>query len=98
MHMLRTVSAIKAGRNALGWSQADLATRAGIAKVTLARIEACAITPRLSSLMALQKALQDAGVVIQDNLPFEGYTLTINPSAITTFSDLHISPPIEPSS
>ena len=79
---IRIISAIKAARNALGWSQPELAKRSGISLVTIARTESGAINPRISSLMAMQRALEAAGVVIQDNSPMQGYTLVITPEAM----------------
>jgi len=80
--MIRIISAIKAARSALGWSQPELARRSGVSVVTIARAESGAISPRISTLLALQKSIEDAGVVIQDNLPINGYTLIIKPEAI----------------
>ena len=80
--MIRIISAIKAARSALGWSQPELAGRSGVSVVTIARAESGAISPRISTLLALQKSIEDAGVVIQDNSPINGYTLIIKPEAI----------------
>jgi len=80
--MIRIISAIKAARSALGWSQPELARRSGVSVVTIARAESGAISPRISTLLALQKSIEDAGVVIQDNSPINGYTLIIKPEAI----------------
>jgi predicted transcriptional regulator len=82
MQTIRVISAIKAARNALGWSQPDLAKRAGVSLVTLARTESGAINPRMSSLIAIQKAIEAAGIVIQDNNPPNGYTLIMTPEAV----------------
>ncbi len=82
MQTIRVISAIKAARNALGWSQPDLAKKAGISLVTLARTESGAIKPRVSSLIAIQKAIEDAGVIIQDNSPIDGYTLIMTTQAM----------------
>lgn len=82
MQTIRVISAIKAARNALGWSQPDLAKRAGVSLVTLARTESGAINPRMSSLIAIQKAIEAAGIVIQDNNPPNGYTLIMMPEAV----------------
>jgi predicted transcriptional regulator len=79
---IRVISAIKAARNALGWSQPDLSKKSGISLVTIARTESGAINPRMSSLIAIQKALEAAGVVIQDNSPMHGYTLIITAEAM----------------
>jgi len=80
--MIRIISAIKAARSALGWSQPELARRSGVSVVTIARAESGAISPRISTLLALQKSIEDAGVIIQDNSPINGYTLIIQPEAI----------------
>jgi len=80
--MIRIISAIKAARSALGWSQPELARRSGVSVVTIARAESGAISPRISTLLALQKAIEDAGVVIQDNSPINGYTLIVLSNAI----------------
>ena len=82
MQTIRVISAIKAARNALGWSQPDLAEKSGISLVTIARTESGAINPRISSLVSIQKALEEAGVLIQDNSPMHGYTLIITPEAV----------------
>lgn len=82
MQTIRVISAIKAARNALGWSQPDLAKKAGISLVTLARTESGAIKPRVSSLIAIQKAIEEAGVLIQDNSPIDGYTLIMTAQAM----------------
>jgi predicted transcriptional regulator len=83
MQTIRVISAIKAARNALGWSQPDLAKRAGVSLVTLARTESGAINPRMSSLIAIQKAIEAAGIIIQDNSPVNGYTLIMTAEAMT---------------
>jgi len=80
--MIRIISAIKAARSALGWSQPELARRSGVSVVTIARAESGAISPRISTIFALQKAIEEAGVIVQDNSPVNGYTLIVGPHAI----------------
>ncbi|WP_420798043.1 helix-turn-helix transcriptional regulator [Ectothiorhodospira variabilis] len=46
---MRIISSIKSARAALGWTQPELAQRAGISKVALARLEAGLASPRLST-------------------------------------------------
>jgi transcriptional regulator with XRE-family HTH domain len=55
-------AAIRAGRSALNWSQADLAERAGVSMPTVARIEATLISPKMHTLGKLFLALEQGGV------------------------------------
>jgi transcriptional regulator with XRE-family HTH domain len=48
---------IRALRTAKHWSQATLATRAGLTRVYITRLEAGQYDPTFSTLMALAKAL-----------------------------------------
>lgn len=73
----RIISSIKAGRNALNWSQKQLSANAQISLVTLARIEAGMATPQTSTISKLRQALESSGVFISDNIPFGGYTMTV---------------------
>lgn len=74
----RIVSAIKAARAALNWSQPILAKRAGISLVALARLEAGMASPRLSTISKLKDAIEAAGVRIADDYPPGGYTVTVS--------------------
>ena len=76
------VSAIRAGRLALGWTQGDLARASGVSEVSIARMETAAISPRLGTISKIQGALQDAGVTININHPAGGFTLSLSPSAV----------------
>lgn len=53
---------IKAARALLNWDQAALAKAAGISLPALGNLERGAVTPRLKTLGAIQKALEDAGI------------------------------------
>jgi transcriptional regulator with XRE-family HTH domain len=48
---------LKKARLAAGLSQSDLAARAGLSRMTVQKIEAGAIDPRLSALLVLLRAL-----------------------------------------
>lgn len=50
-------------RAALGWNTADLATRAGVGAATVNRFEAGQSKPIGSTLGAMQRALEEAGVI-----------------------------------
>lgn len=54
---------IRAGRRMLGWTQADLAARAGISVATLKNIERGTSDPQIGTLKAIQAALGSAGIV-----------------------------------
>lgn len=77
------VSAVRAGRLALGWTQGDLATASGVSEVSIARMETSAISPRLGTISKVQGALQSAGVTITINQPSGGFTITLTPEAVT---------------
>jgi ribosome-binding protein aMBF1 (putative translation factor) len=63
-----TGSQIRAGRGLLAWSAATLAQQAGVSEATVRRAEAVDGTPRMRSdnLLALQRAMEAAGVVFLD--------------------------------
>jgi predicted transcriptional regulator len=54
----------RAGRAILGWSQADLAKKTGMATTSLARIETGGINPRYDSVMGIIQAIQQGGLEI----------------------------------
>lgn len=54
---------IRAARALLGITQAELAAGAGISTTALNNIERGAADPKASTLTAIQKALEEAGVV-----------------------------------
>ncbi len=61
-----TTAQIRAGRGLLKWTQATLAHRAAISAVTLNMIENEAVRPRQTTLAAIRKALENAGVQMLD--------------------------------
>ena len=85
------VSAIRAGRLALGWTQGDLAGASGVSEVSIARMETSAISPRLGTISKIQGALQDAGVTININQPPGGFTLSLTPSAVAVSRKRYVS-------
>jgi DNA-binding XRE family transcriptional regulator len=54
---------IRAGRRMLGWTQTDLAARAGISVATLKNIERGTSDPQICTLKVIQAALGSAGIV-----------------------------------
>lgn len=53
---------IKAARAALSWSQADLAERAGVQRLVIARYEAGTQVPHARTMNNIIAALRDGGV------------------------------------
>jgi len=73
---------IKAGRALLGWSQADLAHRSGIARATVARIEALMMLPRLDTVGKLRQAFKDGGVIFHDDDVGNGFSIVVSDKTI----------------
>ena len=61
---MRLSSQIKAARALLGWSQSELAHRAGVGLATLQRIEQKegVVKGHFSTVLKIQKALEGAGI------------------------------------
>ena len=57
-----TARQIRAARALLGWSQQQLADKAIISLNTVTRLERSEVDPRVSTIEAVQKALNKAGV------------------------------------
>ena len=53
---------IRAARALLGWSQQDLADKSILSLNAVKRLETGHGDPRMSTVMAIKKALEDAGV------------------------------------
>jgi transcriptional regulator with XRE-family HTH domain len=55
---------IRAARGLLGWSQADLASKAGVGQMTVKRFEAIKgpVSGTITSLTRIQAALEQAGI------------------------------------
>jgi transcriptional regulator with XRE-family HTH domain len=78
----RVVAAIRAARFAIGWSQADMAAASGVSEVSIARMEAGLISPRLSTITKVQTSLELAGVQITLNQPTGGFSLAVDSGAV----------------
>jgi len=66
---MRYSSQIRAARALLGWSQHKLARVAGIGLTTLQRVEQNegVVKGNFSTVLKIQKALEEAGIVFMDN-------------------------------
>ena len=59
--------AIRTGRAALGWSQIELAQKAGVAIPTVARIEGNIVNPKYKTIVLLIDALEKSGIKFEFN-------------------------------
>lgn len=57
---------IRAARAMLGWKQTDLAREAGISEMSVKKIEAGSVDPRVSTITAIQCAFEKAGILFLD--------------------------------
>lgn len=71
-------SAIRSGRAALKWSQAELSEKSGVSMPTIARIETGLISPRMDTIGYLFDALSTAGVAFDWSTPTVGYVMTVH--------------------
>lgn len=62
--MTLSAAQIRAARALLGWNQTELATAAGIAVSSVKNIEGGMTEPNPRTIIALQKALEAAGVLL----------------------------------
>lgn len=67
---------IRAARSLLGWSQNDLATRAGVAVSTLADFERGQRNPVPNNALAIRQALESAGIQFTENGVSHGFHWT----------------------
>jgi predicted transcriptional regulator len=57
---------IRAARAMLGWKQTDLAKAASISEMSVKKIEAGSVDPRVSTINSIQAAFEAGGVVFLD--------------------------------
>ncbi len=62
--MTITAAQIRAARALLGWTQTELAIAAGIAVGSVKNLEGGMTEPNPKTIIALRKALDDAGVIL----------------------------------
>lgn len=80
--LFRFAVQIRTGRTALGWSQTELAARAGVARPTIARIESFAMQPKLETAERLRNALRQSGIEFLDYEPDQGFTMVVRGLAL----------------
>lgn len=63
---------VRAGRALLGWTQAELAQRAGVGRSTIDKIERLGAIPKPQYVAAIAAAFESAGLVPIDGDKFGG--------------------------
>jgi transcriptional regulator with XRE-family HTH domain len=71
-------AAIRSGRAALKWSQAELAESSGVSMPTIARIETGLISPRMDTIGLLFAAMSQAGVEFEWPAGTVGYVMRVD--------------------
>jgi transcriptional regulator with XRE-family HTH domain len=67
----------RAARGWLGWSQLDLARRASVAKNTIYEFETGRRVPTRNNLMAIQRAVEAAGIILLFNAADQAIGISI---------------------
>lgn len=80
---------VRAARSLLGWSQQDLAAKAGVAVSTIADFERGQRNPMPNNALAIRQALERAGIVFTEGGVSRGFTWTFMSEAST--GSLHIN-------
>lgn len=57
---------VRAARALKGWTQSDLARASGVSLIAIKRLETGASDPRVSTVEAIRRAFDEAGVVFLD--------------------------------
>lgn len=61
-----THAQIRAARAMIGWKQTDLAKAAGVSEMSIKNIERGTTDSRMSTMQAIQSALESAGIIFID--------------------------------
>lgn len=73
---LRLAAKIRVARAALGWSQAELAQRAGLTQRAIYRLESAAAGCRKSTIRAIDAAFDETGIQFKQ-MPDGGFVITV---------------------
>jgi len=84
--MIGLVLCLRAARSVLGWSQTHLATKAGVSKPALNRLERFESEPRLDTVIRIQEALAEAGVRIEQREDGE-FGIAINHAVVEDMAE-----------
>jgi transcriptional regulator with XRE-family HTH domain len=64
-----------------------LAKRAGVSLVALARLESNVPSPRLTTVLKIKAAIEEAGIHVVEGQPSGGFTLHVSGKAVQTAAD-----------
>lgn len=80
---------IRAARSLLFWSQQDLSDAAGVTRLTIARIEALSLQPRMQTVGKIKDALSAVGLKVFDGQPSGGFSVIVSKEVIESIFDNH---------
>ncbi len=80
---------IRAARSILFWSQQELSDAAGVTRLTIARIEALSLQPRMQTVGKIKSALAIAGLKMFDGQPSGGFSVIVSKEVIEAIFDTH---------
>jgi transcriptional regulator with XRE-family HTH domain len=81
MILVQFAAEIRAGRAVLGWSQTQLAKKAGVTQRAISQLEKAATKARPLTQDRIDKALRDAGLRLE-NLPNGGFRIVVPGKAL----------------
>ncbi len=70
---------VRAGRAALGWTQAELGARAGVTQRSINRLEHADVDVRHSTALAIERAFRDAGISFVSSIDGEFEMRVVGP-------------------
>lgn len=80
---------VRAARSLLYWSQQDLSVAAGVTRITIARIEALSLQPRMETVGKIKNALLTAGLKVLDDQPNGGFSVVVSKDVIEEIFETH---------
>lgn len=86
---LRFAIQVRAARSLLFWSQQDLSFAAGVTRLTIARIEALSLQPRMQTVGKIKNALFTAGIKVLDGQPNGGFSVVVTQEVIEKIFETH---------
>ena len=81
---------IRAARSLLFWSQQDLSDAAGVTRLTIARIEALSLQPRMQTVGKIKNALAAVGLKVFDGQPSGGFAVIVSKEVIESIFETHL--------
>jgi transcriptional regulator with XRE-family HTH domain len=81
MILVQFAAEVRAARAVLGWSQTELAKKAGVTQRAISQLEKAATKARALTQDRIDKALRDAGLRLE-NLPNGGFRIVVPGKAL----------------